>query len=306
MKKKFLIFYFLIINLFLNAQGDSLTFFQKAEEPVPARITLISATVGGTFVLSALALDQLWYSDYPRSSFHFYNDNPQWLQMDKAGHVFSAYHLGRVGHDLMDWSGVSKRKSIWYGGSLGLLFLTTVEVMDGFSAEWGFSSGDAVANVTGSALFISQQLLWEEQRISLKFSASKSPYAAYRPEVLGNTAAERLFKDYNGQTYWVSVNLKSFFPEAQRIPEWLNVAVGYSADQLLGGSENPQFNIDGVPLPRIKAERQFLFSLDVDLYKIETRKTWLNALIRSFGYVKFPFPAIELSNGKLRRHLLYF
>src|SRR5690606_39292104 len=43
------------------------------------------------------------------------------------------------------------------------------------------------------------------------------------PEALGNTFAARLLKDYNAQTYWLSVDADKFFT----FPKWLNVAVGY-------------------------------------------------------------------------------
>jgi hypothetical protein len=53
--------------------------------------------------------------------------------------------------------------------------LTAVEVLDGFSSEWGASSGDIIANA--SALLVSQELLWKEQRITPKFSFHTTQYA---------------------------------------------------------------------------------------------------------------------------------
>ena len=38
----------------------------------------------------------------------------------------------------MKWSGVPE-KAIWYGGAYGAVFLTTIEILDGYSAEWGAS-----------------------------------------------------------------------------------------------------------------------------------------------------------------------
>jgi hypothetical protein len=90
------------------------------------------------------------------------------------------------------------------------LLLTAVEVLDGFSSEWGASSGDIIANASGTA-FVSQELLWKEQRITPKFSFHTTQYAQYRPNVLGSSLAEQMLKDYNGQTYWLSVNLHSFY-----------------------------------------------------------------------------------------------
>jgi hypothetical protein len=61
------------------------------------------------------------------------------------------YHLGRFE---LRW--VALLKKIRCYGGLGFAFLTAVEVMDGYSAEWGASSGDIIANAAGTALYISQ------------------------------------------------------------------------------------------------------------------------------------------------------
>ena len=62
-----------------------------------------------------------------------------------------------------------------------------------------------------------------------KFSFHTTKYASLRPNVLGSSLSEEIFKDYNGQTYWLSVNLHSFF-KSSKLPKWLNLAAGYGAD----------------------------------------------------------------------------
>jgi hypothetical protein len=81
----------------------------------------------------------------------------------------------------------------------------------------GASSGDIIANASGTALFVSQELLWKEQRITPNFFHTR--HAQYRPNVLG-ALAEQILKDYNGQTYWLSVNLHSFY-KGSKIPNGL-------------------------------------------------------------------------------------
>lgn len=88
-----------------------------------------------------------------------------------------------------------------------------------------FSWGDMAANPFGSALFLGQELLWQEQRIALKFSLHQTRFAPLRPEILGNGLSQEILKDYNGQTYWLSFNLHSFFKESN-LPKWLNIAMG--------------------------------------------------------------------------------
>lgn len=269
---------------------------------VPRRnAVVISETValGGALV----GLNQLWYNDYEKSDFHFKNDNAHWLQMDKAGHVYSSYHLGRFSAELLDWSGGSKKDQLIYGATTGFVFLTAVEVMDGYSAEWGFSWGDVAANASGTVLYVGQELLWDEQRIVPKFSFHQTPYAGARPEVLGSTLSEEILKDYNGQTYWLSVNIHSFFKES-KIPKWLNVAVGYGAEGMITANDDL---VNTIFLPEKERTRQFYFSLDLDLTKIKTENHFLKTLFSVFNLIKVPAPTLEFRElGGIKAHLIYF
>ncbi len=250
-----------------------------------------------------VGLNQLWYADYPQSNFHFINDNSEWLQMDKLGHSFSSYHLGRFGAEMLQWSGASKKNQLIYGAGLGFAFLTAVEVLDGYSSEWGASTGDVIANASGTALYISQELLWKEQRITPKFSFHTTQFAAYRPDVLGRSLSEQILKDYNGQTYWLSTNLYSF-SKGSKIPKWLNLAVGYGANGMVSGNieNNPQNSTQ-----KVERFRQFYLSFDVDLTKIETKSHFLKTIFSVFNTIKIPAPTIEYSaNEGLKGHWLYF
>ena len=250
-----------------------------------------------------IGLNQLWYADYPRSNFHFINDNAEWLQMDKAGHVFSSYHLGSFGADALKWSGASRKCQLIYGSTLGLAFLTTVEVFDGYSANWGASLGDVAANISGTALYVSQELLWKEQRIVPKFSFHTTPYASARPNVLGSSIQEQILKDYNGQTYWLSANIYSF-AKSTSFPKWLNIAVGYGAEGMITG--NDEF-VNTIFLPESKRYRQFYLSLDVDLTKIETKSHLVKTILSIFNSIKIPAPTFEIkSSGETKFHFLYF
>ena len=258
-----------------------------------------SAAAVGAFAL----LSQVWYSDYPKSNFRFKNDNAEWLQMDKAGHVYAAYHLSRFGSELMDWSGASEKERLIYGAGLGFVFISAVEILDGYSSQWGASVGDIAANASGSLLYVSQELLWKEQRIIPKFSFHTTPYASARPSVLGSTIPEQILKDYNGQTYWLSANIHSFFPSS-RIPAWLNVAFGYGAEGMITGDEAL---VNTVFLPESERYRQYYLSLDVDLTRIKTKSHLLKAVFTLFNSVKIPAPTLEISSkGTTRFRAIYF
>lgn len=262
---------------------------------------IISEAALSVGILSGL--NQLWYADYPRSDFHFINDNAEWLQMDKAGHVFSSYHLGSFGKNALGWSGVSSKNQLLYGASLGFVFLSAVEVMDGYSSNWGASLGDIAGNAMGTALFVSQELAWKEQRIVPKFSFHTTPYASARPNVLGNSLNEQILKDYNGQTYWLSFNVHSFFKQS-KIPKWLNVAFGYGAEGMITGNDDL---VNTIFLPESERFRQYYFSFDADLTKIETKSHILKTVFQIFNSIKIPAPTFEInSRGDFKFHGLYF
>ncbi|MFC6096792.1 DUF2279 domain-containing protein [Flavobacterium qiangtangense] len=303
---RFFKYYFLLL-LFSLSDGVAQNQFQDLLTPsdslnVPRRnAVVLSETValGGALV----GLNQLWYKDYAKSDFHFKNDNAHWLQMDKAGHVYSSYHLGRFSAELLDWSGVSKKHQLIFGATTGFVFLTAVEVMDGYSAEWGFSWGDVASNASGTILYAGQELLWDEQRIVPKFSFHRTPYAGARPEVLGSTFSEEILKDYNGQTYWLSANIHSFFKES-KIPKWLNVAVGYGAEGMITANDGL---VNTVFLPEKERTRQFYVSLDLDLTKIKTQNHVLKTLFSIFNSIKVPAPTLEFRElGGIKAHLIYF
>ncbi len=274
----------------------------------PARAWLVGSSGAAIGAGTIVGLSVLWYKDHDRSQFHLFNDNGDWLQMDKAGHAMTAYYMGHMGIRALQWTGTERKKAVWIGGLYGFTYLTAIEVLDSFSDEYGFSVGDVASNGMGAAMAIGQELLWREQRMFLKFSAQYSPYAQYRPEVLGSEPLERLLKDYNGQTYWLSVNASAWFREKPDwLPAWLNIAAGYGVDGLTGGTSNPAFNHEGEPLPFFQRQRQLYLSIDVDLTRIKTRSKVLRTCFDLLSFVKIPAPAIEINQqGTVRGHWIYF
>lgn len=249
-----------------------------------------------------MALDKLWYADHATSDFHFANDNGHWLQMDKAGHAFAGYQMSRMSTDLFRWSGWEARRSALVGATVGFVLLSTIEIFDGHSARWGASWGDIGANAAGSALFLSQELAWKEQRILLKYSFHRTVYASARPEALGSGLSQEMVKDYNGQTYWLSANVHSFLKESG-VPRWLNLAVGYGAEGMITAEDDL---VNDLFFPDART-RQFYLSVDVDLTRIRTEKPWLRTLFSLVNAIKIPAPTLEVNaQGVVKFRPLYF
>jgi uncharacterized protein YfiM (DUF2279 family) len=285
---------------------DTIGFWDKSPVPDRARITGVSVGLGSAYALSMTGLYTLWYKDYPMGEFHTFDDNGEWLQVDKAGHFGSAYYLGKWGIDLFQWTGMERKKATWIGGTAGLAFLTTIEIFDGFSEEWGFSMGDMIANTAGSAMAISQELIWQEQRIKVKFSWHPTDYAEYNPDLLGESFPATLFKDYNGQTYWLSANIHSFLPDQSKFPKWLNFSVGYGAEGMTSaGADDSDSEIPGTP--DFDRYRQFYIAPDIELSKIRVKSKALKGFFGVIGFIKFPAPTLEINgNNDVTFHWLYF
>jgi len=282
------------------------SFFGTAPIPNYNRIVPLAVSDGILYTTSMVGLDFLWYKNYPHSAFHFFNDNNEWMQMDKCGHILTAYTIARLTAALYRWSGVRDASSTTIGVALGMAYQTNIEIFDGFSSAWGFSLGDMTANTLGASLFLSQQAAWNDQRVTMKISFHPTSYAQYRPDELGDNFAESSLKDYNGQTYWLSFAIASFFPKGTKIPGWLCLDFGYGADGMVGGSSNPiiyNSNGDEVFFDRY---RQVYCSLDIDLTKIPTNSGALKAVLGAVSFIKIPAPTLEFSRGKFKFHILYF
>lgn len=220
--------------------------------------------------------------------------------------IQTAYFLSETSCYLYRSVGMKNKKAAWIGAAQGFLFQTSLELFDGFARDWGFSWSDMAANTLGTSLFLSQQLTWKEQRIRIKVSAHTTSFAAYRPKVLGSTFPERIVKDYNGQTYWLSGNVSAFLKANSRFPKWINIAFGYGASGMTGGAANPSINEAGQPIPSFVRYRQYYFSFDVDFSRIPVKKKWLRTTLQLINFIKVPFPAIVMEKHHVGFSGFYF
>ncbi|WP_258049024.1 YfiM family protein [Hymenobacter sp. NBH84] len=264
------------------------------------RLPLLAGGLVVTYTGLTYGLGKAWYTG-ERSRFHWFDDFPEWKQMDKAGHFWGAFHESRGAVDMLRWAGLDDRKAIWYGGFVGFLLQSPIEILDGHDPEYGASATDLAANFLGSVGLIGQQLAWNEVRIMPKVSFHTTRYAAMRPNVLGRSFAERLLKDYNGQTYWLAFDVGAFMPAASRWPRWLQPAVGYSAQQMVYNDADANAALG------LRAYRQYYLTLDVDLRRIPTRSKLLRRVFYVASIFHLPAPALEYNSRRgLVLHGLYY
>ncbi|MGZ4099389.1 MAG: DUF2279 domain-containing protein, partial [Bacteroidia bacterium] len=298
----------LAANGSLKADRPTRTGFYSDSVNYKKRKIILAGSSAILTVGSLVYLNNAWYKQYNTGKFHFFNDNGEWLQMDKAGHVYTNYQVSRLMMESFNWAGFNKKQKLFIGGTIGLGYMTAIEFMDGFSNGWGFSGGDMVANVLGTSLAMGQEAAWNQQRIQLKFSFSPSGLAQYNPSLLGKNFYTQLLKDYNGQTYWLSINPSSFIKNVDnKFPKWLNIAFGYNAYGMLGGRYNniAVEDVNGNVL-KFDRERRFYASIDIDLTRIKTTSKFLKGLFSAINIIKLPAPALQFSNKGIRGYLLYF
>ncbi len=327
-KSCLLILVVLFSGISLLAQQDRLHLFEVPDSLNKTRFWVLNSGIAASYTGTMVALSTAWYADYPRDKFHFFNDYGEWLDIDKSGHFFSAYFESKWTKHLYQWTGMDDRKSAYMGAAGGMLFQGGIEILDGFSSEWGFSWWDIAFNAAGSGTFLGQELLWQEQRIHLKLSAhlpkyDTNPIQAFNSEatttvkdraaeLYGTSPASVMLKEYNGLTLWASGNIHAFIQkEDSRFPKWLNIAFGYSAENVFSGFNNQWVDDDGnlfILDPEVYPRyRQFIIAPDVDFTRIPTKSRGLKIFFGLLNVIKIPSPAIEFNTrGKLRFYPLYF
>lgn len=269
-----------------------------AQQDTVSRKRLTTVIVSSAVVLPATyaGLYQLWYKNSPRQRFTFFNDNAEWKQVDKVGHFISSFYFSYASSQVLQWSGVKTAKADLTGALAGFLIIAPIEVFDGYSADYGASTGDLIADAAGPLFFLGQKKLWDEIRIHPKFSFHRTDYARLRPNLLGDNLPSEIIKDYNGQTHWLSFDMDKFMP----FPKWLNLAAGYGAEGMVYARDHE--NIEN----GYSAYRQFYVSLDFDVTAIKTRSKLVRTLLFIANIVKLPAPALIMSRNKAEFRAFYF
>lgn len=325
----FKIFFFAFLGLIsvkISAQTEQpkLHLLEIPDSLHKGRFWVTAAAGTAIYTTASAILWNSWYKDYPISGFRFFDDRGEWQNMDKVGHFTQTWIESYNGFNGARWTGMKRKNARWTGVALGMTLQLTIEIMDGFSEKWGFSWADIGANTLGAGFFLGQELLWQEQRFKLKVSSNQPTYSDEpifstdgnavssiknrADDLYGGTAAQTFFKDYNAQTYWLSGNVHSFLKnkENSKFPRWLNIAVGYGANNMFGGYSNTwtegnaTFTADPIQYERYK---EFYLSFDVDLSKLKVKHPAARFALGLLNWIKIPAPALEINTlGGVKFH----
>ena len=318
-----------LILLLASAKGshasDQLLIIKDSVDiDVGKRQKVFLVTGLSAYTTIATGLYFAWYKTYDQRSFHFFDDYGEWQHMDKLGHGYSAYIQTDIVHDLARWSGYSEKQALHLGVATSLLSQMTIEVMDGFSDRWGFSLSDVGYNLIGTSTYYLQQRIWSEQRIKMKMSywpesydrgtilsvsgVGQSSLEERSTELFGSNVFQRFIKDYNGQTIWASVDISAFSKNGIW-PEWLNLAIGYSAENLYGGFGNSwesgqeTYVLAANNYPRYG---QWVMAIDYNLSRIMVNQPVLKKALEVLDIFKWPAPALSYDrHDGVQFHLIF-
>jgi hypothetical protein len=269
----------LIVSLFLfvlmkDVRGQEAPMLQEDSSTtlgIAAASLLPAITLGGALYKNYASF---WKND-ERVPFHFSSDAPYAMHNDKFGHAwFSSMSsdLIRLGYRE---AGLSAGTSPWLGFGFALGTELLIEIEDGFrsgKAYYGFSPGDAVADVIGASLPLIRHYAGEEYvpqfRMSLWPSDAVHAYSS-------------ILDDNESQFFWLSFNI----PAA---PKWLNVAVGHGVE-----------NIDEAAwLPERQGKQratQIYLAPDLDLSGLPIEgKAW-GIIAQILSHIRLPLPALQLT-----------
>ena len=144
-------FNYLFLLLSIIVQTSYSAQEKRCRDSITKKNIILNSTALGATSLSYFGLYNLWYKKYPQTSFHFFNDLDEWNHMYKMGHVFSSYQVARKSHLFLDKKNIEHplEKSCFYS----LFFMMGIEVLDGFSTEWGFSNYDLISILLEQVFF---------------------------------------------------------------------------------------------------------------------------------------------------------
>jgi len=183
---------------------------------------LISGFTLGTALYGAVA----WWDD---STSNFQMRHERWFEedtpnggADKLGHAFSFYVSTRLMTSGFQWAGHDKHQAVQIAGLTSAILSLGVEVFDGFTQEYGFSSEDLIMNLggIGVASLLENYPAWDEViDVRLQYWPSDDARRLKEYDVVA---------DYSGQTYLLIAKASGI--PVLRQNQWLRyleLAVGY-------------------------------------------------------------------------------
>lgn len=238
---------------------------------IAAASLLPAITLGGALYQNYASF---WKND-ERVPFHFSSDPPYAMHNDKFGHAwFSSMSsdMIRIGYRE---AGLSDGTSAWLGFGFALGTELIVEIEDGFrsgKSYYGFSPGDAVADLIGASLPLIRHYAGEEYVPQFKMSIWPSS---------ARHAYSSILDDNESQFFWLSFSI----PTA---PTRLNLAIGHGVQNIDEAAWLPERR-------GLQRATQIYLAPDLDLTGLPIEgKAW-RIISQILSHIRIPLPALQLT-----------
>lgn len=296
--RKFILIYVLIVTFNYAGNLDSLAEYSNNQlRPVPNSLAYLDhpelridplhkeinyellaySGIATAAVVTYVHIHQsnAWWNEQG-SSFKFVNDWNYALGIDKIGHFYGTNLLAHMFSGVYDAANLSSERSTWFAATTALAFELFIEIEDGFGPQWGFSPGDAVANVLGAAYFVSQYYFPILKNFQPRWS-----YLPSQKMQDGEHKGGLLIDDYEGQKYWMGVRVNELLPKSMEKlwPDPLMISFGMGVSDLDGSGGG---------------QREFYIGLDFDAETIPMHGGVWGFIKNSLNYAHFPLPGIKV------------
>ncbi len=232
-------------------------------------------------------------------SFHMVNDWSYALWLDKFGHMYGTTLISHFFSVGLNASNINDELSTWLSAAGGLGMQLYVEIQDGYAPtdkitgkpKWGFSPGDAVADVLGASYFVARY--YYPYLNNFQFRAS---YYPSRAMLNGEKSDHNFSDDYDGQKMWLAFRMKKLLPEklAKHWPSFLMLSAGYG---VTGIGDNA--NKNGI-VP------SYYVAFDIDAEEIPFNGKFWELIKTTLNYLHFPMPGIKFSQDGVQFLLIAY
>jgi hypothetical protein len=270
----------------------------------PLNAGILVAFYGSVFVVQhEMQQNTIWKRVGP---FQIQEDIKYCLWVDKFGHFFGGYGTSYVLSEALQTAGVSWETSTIIGSVLGLTYMTYIEILDGYSLDFGFSPSDFYADLLGAGFFLAQHYFPILQNFSPKFEYVNPPWLGEE----NRKPHDSFIDNYSAQSFWWSINIRNLFGGVVKeyLPDWMQLSFGYAAYSMCGPGSD-KWSCDPTKSEPVSewvwGNRKFIIALDYDLVKLlpDGPPFW-NWLKQGLNLFKLPAPAVQF--GKTTKfYILY-
>jgi len=269
----------------------------------PISALLFGTSVAAIFIVQhQMQQNTIWKETGP---FRILEDWQWTWGLDKAGHFFGGYATSYFFTEILLGIGFSWELGTITGAALGLLYTSYVEVLDGFSKDFGFSPTDFYADFAGAGFHLLQYYIPVLQNFNPKFMYVNPAWIGEKHRM----PHDSFIDDYSAQTFWLSVNVHNLLPEKAKPfwPDWLELTLGYGVFSLCAPGSGCNTDISIPFSDAAYGNRSLLIGLDYNLVKLlpdgGSFWNWVKQSINMFRLL--PAPALQISDRGTNFYLMF-